>query len=117
MSSSLVLRRLRARFSHNQATGTVVADPRRPSLFYHLVEPPTPLAPASDVFALSFLSQPPPNAEASAVIGWIPAPFGAGSLSPEQLLQRLSWREFRENGECSRSTLSTTGGLPFLLPH
>jgi hypothetical protein len=100
MNSRVALRRLGARLSHNQATGTVVADPRRPYLFYHLVQPPTPLAPASDLFALSFLSQPPPNAEASAIIGWIPAPNGASSLSPEQLAQRLSWREFRENGEC-----------------
>ncbi|CDO77436.1 hypothetical protein BN946_scf184857.g43 [Trametes cinnabarina] len=56
--------------------GTVVhsfADPDRPDLFYHLFAAPTSISSSTPVFALSFLSEPPPSVVSAAVIGWLPA--------------------------------------------
>ncbi|KAF6748049.1 hypothetical protein DFP72DRAFT_1015767 [Ephemerocybe angulata] len=94
--SRLVLRSL-SRYSHDQAADTIFADSRRPELFYHLVQPPTPLSPDLSVFAISFLNQPLHNAESSAVLGWVPVPHEAGSVTPEEIAQRVVWRDFREN--------------------
>ncbi|TEB26818.1 hypothetical protein FA13DRAFT_1765458 [Coprinellus micaceus] len=85
------------RSTHSQAANTVVQCARRPELFYHLIQPPTPLSPVSSVLAVSFLSQPLHNAESSAILGWVPAPSNSSSKSPEELTQLVSWRDFREN--------------------
>lgn len=61
------------------------------------MQPPTPLSPDLSVFALSFLNQPLHNAESSAVLGWVPVPQEAGSVTPEEIAQRVVWRDFREN--------------------
>jgi hypothetical protein len=87
------------RSTHSQAANTVVQCARRPELFYHLIQPPTPLSPVSSVLAVSFLSQPLHNAESSAILGWVPAPSNSRSKSPEELTQLVSWRDFRENGK------------------
>lgn len=52
---------------------TSFPDPERPDLFYHLFEPPTDISHTSPVFALSFLSTPPPYVRSCTVIGWLPA--------------------------------------------
>ena len=53
-------------------TGTF-EDPLRKGLFYHLVQPPTPLSATRPVFALSLLADAPPHPESSTVLGWLPA--------------------------------------------
>ena len=87
------------RSTHSQAANTVVQCARRPELFYHLIQPPTPLSPISSVLAVSFLSQPLHNAESSAILGWVPAPTNSSSVSPEELTELVSWKDFRENGK------------------
>ncbi|KAL0578539.1 hypothetical protein V5O48_003440 [Marasmius crinis-equi] len=54
---------------------TSLNDPSRPDLFYHLVQT-SPEAPP--LFAVSFLSRPPPSPESSTIVGWLPADEGAG---------------------------------------
>ncbi|KAI0657512.1 hypothetical protein C8Q70DRAFT_1001854 [Cubamyces menziesii] len=49
------------------------ADPDRPDLFYHLFPAPTSISSSTPVFALSFLSEPPPSVLSCSVIGWLPA--------------------------------------------
>lgn len=99
------------RYTHSQAADSIFRDPKRPELFYHLVNPPTPLSPASNVFAVSFLDQPLHNAESSAILGWVPAPDAKSSLSSEEVAKRVTWRNFRENGESQVLTLVRRGGI------
>lgn len=47
--------------------------PTRPDLYYHRIEPPTPISTSAPAFALSFLPTPPQSADAKSVIGWVPA--------------------------------------------
>ncbi|KAI5891214.1 uncharacterized protein SCHCODRAFT_02668600 [Schizophyllum commune H4-8] len=54
------------------------ADPSRPDLFYHLLDPPTPLPdPNLPAYALSFLEKLPSTPHSPSVIGWLPAVAGA----------------------------------------
>jgi hypothetical protein len=57
----------------SQMTDIVFPDPNRSDLFYHVVNPPTPLSKSLPAFALSFLHQPPPCVDSSTVLGWLPA--------------------------------------------
>lgn len=52
---------------------TSFADPSRPDLFYHLVDPPTPASSSIPSFALSFLSSAPATSNSRTIIGWLPA--------------------------------------------
>jgi len=52
---------------------TTFEDPARKGLFYHLVPPPTPLSNTRPAFAVSLLAHPPPSAESSTILGWLPA--------------------------------------------
>ncbi|KAF9051817.1 hypothetical protein BJ165DRAFT_1340226 [Panaeolus papilionaceus] len=61
------------RLYSTQTTDIVFPDPNRPDLYYHFVNPPTPLSSTLPVFALSFLGTTPPSADSSTVIGWLPA--------------------------------------------
>lgn len=54
-------------------TTTSFEDPSRRGLFYHLVQPPTPLSNTRPAFALSLLADPPSSSESSTVLGWLPA--------------------------------------------
>ncbi|KAF8814687.1 hypothetical protein BYT27DRAFT_7229259 [Phlegmacium glaucopus] len=54
-------------------TDIVFPDPNRPDLFYHVVNPPTPLSKYLPAFALSFLNHTPPRVDSSTVLGWLPA--------------------------------------------
>ena len=47
---------------------TTFEDPLRKGLFYHPVPPPIPLSDTRSVFAISFLSDPPPFSESSTVL-------------------------------------------------
>ncbi|KII91826.1 hypothetical protein PLICRDRAFT_105407 [Plicaturopsis crispa FD-325 SS-3] len=71
-------------------SSTSFADPTRGDLFYHLVEPPTPVSSEEPAFALSFLSTPPPSAESATIIGFLPAT----SHGPDQ---EAGLNDFREN--------------------
>ena len=57
---------------HFPSTGlskiTTFEDPLRKGLFYHPVPPPIPLSDTRSVFAISFLSDPPPFSESSTVL-------------------------------------------------
>jgi hypothetical protein len=67
------------------------ADPTRPDLHYHLVDPPTPLSSNLPAFALSFLPAPPSNSS-STVLGWLPA-------ATESSDHEAGLNDFRENSE------------------
>jgi len=54
-------------------TDIVFPDPNRSDLFYHVVNPPTPLSKSLPAFALSFLNHTPPRVDSSTVLGWLPA--------------------------------------------
>ncbi|KAL1670290.1 hypothetical protein GGF50DRAFT_42901 [Schizophyllum commune] len=68
-------------FRHNSTTSDpqrTFADPYRPDLFYHFLDPPTPLPdPNLPAYALSFLEKLPSTPHSAAVIGWLPAVAGA----------------------------------------
>jgi hypothetical protein len=74
---------------------TFLADPSRPDLFYHLVDPPTPASSALPAFALSFLSSPPPTSNSGTIIGWLPAQSSVDSSNG----QGAGLNDFRENRE------------------
>ena len=57
----------------SQVTDIVFPDPNRSDLFYHVVNPPTPLSKSLPAFAISFLHQSPPRVDSSTVLGWLPA--------------------------------------------
>ncbi|KAF8155932.1 hypothetical protein B0H34DRAFT_514537 [Crassisporium funariophilum] len=60
--------------SRSQVTDIVFPDPNRPDLFYHFVNPPTPLSRRTlPAFALSFLEHTPPSVDSPTVLGWLPA--------------------------------------------
>ncbi|KAL1745946.1 hypothetical protein HDZ31DRAFT_35159 [Schizophyllum fasciatum] len=66
------------------------ADPSRPDLFYHLLDPPTPLPnPSLPAYALSFLEELPDASHSPAIIGWLPAVAGAEG--------EAGLNDFREN--------------------
>ncbi|KAG1737494.1 uncharacterized protein EDB91DRAFT_1140164 [Suillus paluster] len=56
-------------FARYSSSNSAISDPSRPDLFYHVVS--LPMSPS--VYALSFLTQPPPTPDSCSVIGWLPA--------------------------------------------
>ncbi|KAF7760566.1 hypothetical protein Agabi119p4_11242 [Agaricus bisporus var. burnettii] len=65
----------RRRFSHSSplsSTGSL-ADPSRPDLFYHIIQPPTPISQTLPAYALSFSTEKPPSNLSRTIIGWLPA--------------------------------------------
>ena len=73
-SSFLLTFRSRSRRLYSsQMTDIVFPDPNRPDLFYHVVNPPTPLSKSLPAFAISFLHHSPPRVDSSTVLGWLPA--------------------------------------------
>ena len=80
---------------HNSTTSDpqrTFADPSRPDLFYHLLDPPTPLPdPNLPAYALSFLEKLPSTPHSPSVIGWLPAVAGAEGDA--------GLNDFRENRE------------------
>ncbi|KAI0037085.1 hypothetical protein K488DRAFT_35732, partial [Vararia minispora EC-137] len=69
---------------------TSFPDPDRPDVYYHLIHPPSPFSDELAAFGVSFLSQPPPVASSSTVIGWLPAQRLGGS-------SEAGLNEFKEN--------------------
>ena len=65
--------RSRRPYHSSQMTDIVFPDPNRPDLFYHVVNPPTPLSKSLPAFAISFLHHSPPRVDSSTVLGWLPA--------------------------------------------
>jgi hypothetical protein len=70
----------RARPAPPSPPRTTFEDPSRKGLFYHLVQPPTPLSDTRPVFAVSLLADAPPpsSSESSTVLGWLPAETPGG---------------------------------------
>ncbi|GLB39867.1 hypothetical protein LshimejAT787_0703770 [Lyophyllum shimeji] len=68
-------------------------DPNREGLYYHPTPAPTPASRDQPAFALSFLESPPPHADSSTIIGWLPATGTSGS--PEG--QEAGLKDFVEN--------------------
>jgi hypothetical protein len=68
------------------ATSQTISDPGRPDV-------PSPLSSSRPVFAVSFLSAPPPTSDSSTVLGWLPAT----TETDEQKQVGLS--DFKENRE------------------
>ncbi|KAJ3809788.1 hypothetical protein EV368DRAFT_51547 [Lentinula lateritia] len=75
---------------HDLPSGSFV-DHTRPDLFYHLLEPPTPLSPDVPVYALSFLPSAPPVPNSATIIGWLPA------STESQTEQDAGLNDFKEN--------------------
>ncbi|KAF8532051.1 hypothetical protein JB92DRAFT_2846529 [Gautieria morchelliformis] len=61
------------RFRTVSSLPTTLVDPSRPSLFYHLLEAPTPISTDLPAYAVSMLDRPPREAQSPAVMGWLPA--------------------------------------------
>ncbi|KAM6501108.1 hypothetical protein JOM56_004122 [Amanita muscaria] len=76
--------------------------PTRPDLYYHRIEPPTPISTSAPAFALSFLSTPPQSADANSVIGWVPAlpqqgnEIGLGKFKENSKFREILHRAIRE---------------------
>ncbi|OSD01041.1 hypothetical protein PYCCODRAFT_1436823 [Trametes coccinea BRFM310] len=68
------------------------ADPDRPDLFYHLFPAPTSISSSASVFALSFLSEPPPSVLSAAVIGWLPASGEGGDAGLNDFVENERFR-------------------------
>lgn len=84
---------------HDLPSGSFV-DHTRPDLFYHLLEPPTPLSPDVPVYALSFLPSAPPVPNSATIIGWLPA------STESQTEQDAGLNDFKENSACLSFFLS-----------
>ncbi len=88
----------------SQSPNVVFSDPYRPGLFYHLLNPPTPLSRTLPAFGLSFLHRTPPSVNSAVVIGWLPAQkYGsgdngvAGANSSQSQENETSLQDFRAN--------------------
>ncbi|KIM46791.1 hypothetical protein M413DRAFT_64043 [Hebeloma cylindrosporum] len=57
----------------SQMTDIFYEDPNRADLFYHFVQPPTPLSRSIRAFAVSFLNATPASPDSETIIGWLPA--------------------------------------------
>ncbi|PPR04585.1 hypothetical protein CVT24_012013 [Panaeolus cyanescens] len=94
------------RFYSTQTTDIVFPDPNRPDLFYHFVNPPTPLSSTLPAFALSFIESTPPSVDSSTVIGWLPAqtyvtdsPEEPGPENTAQRETQATLQDFVPNGK------------------
>ncbi|KAH9934145.1 uncharacterized protein B0H18DRAFT_1114891 [Fomitopsis serialis] len=82
--------------SDSRAPPTSFPDPERPDLFYHLFEPPSDVSHTAPVFALSFLSTPPPSVRSCTVIGWLPASTPRGKEEDAGLNDFVENAPFRD---------------------
>ncbi|KAG5651630.1 hypothetical protein H0H81_008007 [Sphagnurus paluster] len=71
----------RAYSAQNASRATSVPDQNRADLFYHLVQPPTPLSRDKPAHALSFLESPPANGSSCTVLGWLPTTGSQAGLN------------------------------------
>jgi len=77
---------------HGAVQERVLTHPSRPDLFYHLLDPPTPISLDEPAYAMSFLEELDDLAAKSAagsVLGWIPARKAETGMT--------GWEEFGEN--------------------
>lgn len=91
----------------SQSKDVVFSDPYRPDLFYHLLNPPNPLAQTLPAFGLSFLYERPPSADSAKIIGWLPAQLSESASDSEVHTDieeghddHSTLQDFRENREC-----------------
>ena len=79
---------------NSETDSRVLADPERPDLFYHLLEPPSAASTTNYVYGLSFLNtlKLRGDARSSQIIGYLPA-----SADGRAIVAGLN--DFRENRE------------------
>ena len=84
------------------SSSRILADPERPDLFYHLLEPPSAVSATNYVFGLSFLNTLKSKGDARTlqIIGYLPASEGGHAIE-------AGLNDFRENRK-SASTSSDT---------
>ena len=89
-----------------ESDSRVLADPERPDLFYHLLEPPSAVSATNYVFGLSFLDALRPNDDVRSprIIGYLPA-------SEDGRAVKAGLNDFREN----RESATHLGGGPSLI--
>ena len=77
---------------NSESNYRVLADPERPDLFYHLLEPPSTVSSTNYVFGLSFLDKlgSKDDAQSPRIIGYLPASEGGHAI-------KAGLNDFREN--------------------
>lgn len=87
--------------AHSESNSRVLADPERPDLFYHLLEPPSAVSETNHVFGLSFLNtlKSRDDVLSPRIIGYLPASEGGHAIE-------AGLNDFREN---RRSTVDRQG--------
>jgi hypothetical protein len=83
--------RLNAPFRRGYSSEESFPDPTRSDVFYHLFSSPSSISPLP-VYALSFLSTPPPSVNSCTIIGWLPA-------AVEREGQEAGLGDFKENSK------------------
>jgi len=89
-----------------ESNSHVLADPERPDLFYHLLEPSSAVSATNHVFGLSFLNalRSKDNVRSPQIIGYLPA-------SEDGHAVKAGLNDFREN----RKSATDLGGSPLLI--
>jgi len=87
--------------ANSESNSRVLADPERPDLFYHLLEPPSTVSSTNYVFGLSFLNalKPEDGAQSPRIVGYLPASEGGHAI-------KAGLNDFREN----RKSATDLGG-------
>lgn len=87
----------------SQSKTVVFPDPVRPDLFYHLLDPPTPIANTIPAYGVSFLYERPPSMDSTEIIGWLPAHISESATDSEAHINEDEddMHGFHENRECS----------------
>jgi len=78
--------------ANSEYNSRVLADPERPDVFYHLLEPPSTVSSTNYVFCLSFLDtlRSKDDARSPRIIGYLPASEGGHAI-------KAGLNDFREN--------------------
>ena len=78
--------------ANSESNSRVFADPERPDLFYHLLEPPSTVSSTNYAFGLSFLDalRSKDGAQSPRIIGYLPASEGGHAV-------KAGLNDFREN--------------------
>jgi len=86
-----------------QSKTVVFPDPVRPDLFYHLLDPPTPIANTIPAYGVSFLYERPSRMDSTEIIGWLPAHISESATDSEAQMNEDEddMQGFQENRACS----------------
>jgi hypothetical protein len=92
--------------TNSESNSRVFADPERPDLFYHLLEPPSAVSATNHVFGLSFLNalKSKDDVRSPRIIGYLPASEGGRVIE-------AGLNDFREN----RRSTTDLGGRTLLM--